>query len=188
MMKLKMPVWLLVIVVAIGSLLLIGCQKEVNTADDDMAKLNAEMQEEAIKEVGFPAIVNMRELRLLKHIYELRDQEDLLLHAYNYSPYTGLYTYLGRCIGYGLPYGVQFSNPMRDGIVGNVKAGTPSRHWDLIPQPEPNMLFPPDGVDATWILLVGDNGEPKVCYMEPKLTVVPFKLPKRLVMNPPVGY
>ena len=68
--------------------------------------------QEASKQVGMPGIVNFQELKMLKELYELRDQENLICHAYLVNEINGkVGQYLGKCLGYGLPYSTQFSNP-----------------------------------------------------------------------------
>jgi len=165
--------------------LMFGCAvDDRNQADKVMADRTAELLNEAVKSVGIPAITNFRELRMAKMIYELRDKENLVMYAYNFSEYTGMYTYIGQCIGYGLPYSVQYSNPEREAIIGDREPGTPARSWGKLPQPEPNGLFMPEGLTATWVMLIDPkDNKPKVVYMEPTLTVVPFKLPASCVVN-----
>lgn len=46
----------------------------------------------------------------------------------------------------------------------------------LMPQPEPNGLFVPDGLSATWILCSDGEGGVKPVYSEPELMVSPFPL------------
>jgi hypothetical protein len=45
------------------------------------------------------------------------------------------------------------------------------------PQPEPNGLFMPDNVSATWILCLDEeNSGVRPVYSEPELIVSPFEL------------
>ncbi len=53
-----------------------------------------------------PGIKNFRERRLLKDIFEMRDQADLSTYTYTYSEVTGKFSFFCNSIGYGLPYGV----------------------------------------------------------------------------------
>ena len=51
-----------------------------------------------------------------------------------------------------------------------------------MPQAEPNGLFMPEGLSATWLMIINpDTGEMEVIYCEPTITVTQSKLPKRLV-------
>lgn len=45
-----------------------------------------------------------------------------------------------------------------------------------MPQPEPNGLFMPDNLSATWVFLVGKDGHPHPVYVEPRIMVSPFKI------------
>ena len=107
----------------------------------------------------------------MKQIYELRDQENLICFAY-YLDMNGGKHFLGKCIGYGIPYSTQFSNPM-------TITKDPYRYQSggkVMPQAEPNGLFMPDGLSATWLLLLDKKGVPHPIYIESEIIVSPFKL------------
>ena len=134
---------------------------------------------EANRQAGYPAIVNFQEKKLMKQIYELRDSEKLICYAYLYNRNEGkVGQFLGKCIGYGLPYSTQFSNPHK--LVDVTDFGIysfQSNNAATLPQPEPNGLFMPDGLSATWLLLIDpENGKPRPVYVEPEIIVSPFKL------------
>jgi hypothetical protein len=138
---------------------------------------------EANKQIGLPGIVNFQEKKIMKQIYELRDQENLICHAYLFNKMTGeVGQYLGKCIGYGLPYSTQFSNPVKySGVITDKVADFSGRDWtysyQLMPQAEPNGLFMPEGLSATWLLLIDPKtNEPRPVYVEPEIIVSPFKL------------
>jgi hypothetical protein len=160
----------------ISMLTLSGCFTRSETSDDEQQKATEKLMNEANSQIGMPAIVNFQEKKIMKMIYELRDQESLVCYAYLYNRNDGTVgQYLGRCIGYGLPYSTQFSNPEK-----RVDYGTSvSSQYDYnLPQPEPNGLFMPEGLSATWLLLLDDNGDPHPVYVEPEIIVSPFKLSK----------
>lgn len=119
-------------------------------------------------QIGMPNIVNFQEKKLAKMIFELRDREDLICYAYFLNAYTGKLIFFGKCLGFGLPYSVQYTNPMKK-IYEYSDTNT-------IPQADPNGLYMPDGLDATFIIMIDDTGEPKPVYVEPKVIVSPFKL------------
>lgn len=54
--------------------------------------------------------------------------------------------------------------------------------WDyaVMPQAEPNGLFMPEGLSATWVMRVNEDGSTEPVYMEETITVSQTKLPKRL--------
>jgi hypothetical protein len=112
-----------------------------------------------------PNIVNFQERRLMRQIMELRDQEDLQTYTYIVSLDAKL-VFLGNSIGYGLPFSVQFTNSQRHAYNGAV-----------IPQPEANGLFMPDGLSATWIMLIDPSTkQARPVYVESEILVSPFKL------------
>lgn len=123
---------------------------------------------EANHKVGYPAVTNFQEKKLMKMIYELRDREDLVCYAYLVNEYTGkVGQFLGKSIGYGLPYSTQFSNPEKRVSGYNIA------------QPEPNGLFMPEGLAATWLLLIDpETGDPRPVYVEPSIIVSPFPPPQ----------
>lgn len=170
----------LVLTLILVCVLFLGCDETpVKPTADKQAQAKTEStMREAASQVGFPAIVNFQELKLAKMIYELRDQEKLVCHAYLFNQYTGkIGQYLGRCIGFGLPYSVQFSNPEK--IVVNKTWNSGGSLYGTLPQPEPNGLFMPSGLSATWLILINPkDGEPYPVYIEPQIIVSPFPLHK----------
>ena len=175
--------YLIVIVIGFTLMSNTGCEPMdvPETADKIQSDQTKRAITEGIREVGPVNIVNYKELREAKENYELRDREDIICHAYLVNQMTGeIGQYLGRCLGYGLPYSVQFSNPMR---VIDVKKelGIDKYESDgevqVIPQPEPNGLFMPEGLSATWLKLWDpEKKEFRPCYIEPEIMVFPFKI------------
>lgn len=142
------------------------------SADREDAKATKMITAQANKAVGgLPAITNFYEKRLLKEIYERRDQANLTTYAYTQG-LDGKLTCLGQAIGYGVPYSTQYSNPETD-IYG---ADSDFRRAYPMPQPEPNGLFTPEGMSATWLQLVAPDGTVQVVYVEPTIVVSPFKM------------
>ena len=133
----------------------------------EAARQTETIMKEANKQIGMPAITNFQEKKNLKWIYELCDQENLICHAYLFNEMKGeIGQYLGECIGYGVPYSTQFSNPE----VYTVSGGT-------LPQAEPNGLFKPDGMSATWLIMIDpETKKQRPVYIEPLIIVSPFKL------------
>jgi hypothetical protein len=123
---------------------------------------------EGISQVGMPAIKNFREKRMMKMILELRDQENIILYAYIAAENTGQLHFIGKCIGYPIPYSTQYTNPQKPLWNGNGIA--------TIAQADPNGLFSPASAEGTWLLMVSPKGDPKVVYIEPRIVVSPFPL------------
>lgn len=137
-------------------------------SDKQARQATERLQREGQSQVGMPNIQNFQEKKLMKKIVELRDDAKLVCHAY-ISTYTGVH-YLGRCVGYGLPYSTQFTNPEKrigDGINGEIAT---------LPQAEANGLFMPEGLSATWITLLDSVNTPYVVYVESNLIVSPVPL------------
>lgn len=160
-----------------------GCETAPTkpSADQVTQKRTEQAMQEANRQVGMPAISRFQEKKIMKMIYELRDQENYICYAYLVNVMDGsIGQYLGKCIGYGLPYSTQFSNPMRVvdvereyGINKYESAG----EIQTMPQPEPNGLFMPEGLAATWLLMIDPKtNEPRPVYIEPEIIVSPFKL------------
>lgn len=162
-------------IILIASLVVFGsCVDPINnTADEQMAKATAQSMEEANKQIGMPAIVNFQERKLAKMIFELRDDEQLICHAYLVNQFNGqVGQYLGQCLGFGLPYSVQFTNPEK-----LVRSDLGQYTGEIaLPQADPNGLFMPTGLSATWLMLLDSSGSPHPVYIEPAIIVSPFKL------------
>ncbi len=152
-------------------LVLIGCGRGEGT-DAVQAAKTEKLMAEAEAQIGMPGIVNFQERKLAKMIFELRDKEDLVCYAYLQSRWTGKLVYVGRCLGFGLPYSVQYTNPQRFAR----RSGSMSE-WDVLPQADPNGLFMPTGLAATWLMMVDpETGDARPVYFEPEIVVSPFPL------------
>jgi hypothetical protein len=151
--------------------LFIGCSKISSSDRLESEKLEKKIQE-GNRQVGQPAIVNFREKKQLKMLYELRDKEDLICYCYIVT-ITGKKVFLGKCIGYGLPYSVQFTNPEKI-----VRADLGQSYGDMtVPQPEPNGLFMPEGLSATWVMLIDPRTKkPRPVFVENEIIISPFKI------------
>ena len=151
------------------SFILQSCDIQPNS-DQIQREQQEKILQEGTRELGMPAIKNFQEKKTLKWIFELRDDAKILNYAYAFSEVTGKFSYIGKCIGFPIPYCTQYTNPQK--LIYSTAA---------LPQADPNGLFAPSSADGTWILLVNPKtGEPKPMYMEPKVTVVPFPLPDNI--------
>jgi hypothetical protein len=155
----------------------VGCnekKKNHSAADKEQRVQTAQAMEEAQSQIGMPAIVNFQERKIAKMIIELRDREDLVCYAYIVNKMEGKLVFIGKCLGFGLPYSVQFTNPLRPeevDVMGSPNAAV------AIPQPDPNGLFMPDGLSATWLMMIDpETGEARPVYLEPEIVVSPFPL------------
>ena len=144
-----------------------------NTTDKNLQDKQEQLMKEASAQCGMPAIKNFAERKLMKMILEKRDNPKLICYAYLQSEMTGKLTFLGKCIGYGLPYSTQYTNPQRlcyyneTHETGNIS----------LPQADPNGLYMPQSAEGTWLLLINpETNEPEPIYVEPRVVVSPFKI------------
>lgn len=139
-------------------------------AEKEQAYQTERLQAEAQKQIGMPAITKFTERKFAKMILELRDKA-LATYTY-YVDMNGKRHLLCKSVGYGLPYSVQFTNPQKltDADLGQSYGDIP------MPQADPNGLYMPDGLSATWVLCSDSKGGVKPMYVEPEIIVSPFKL------------
>ncbi len=147
-----------------------GCEPLEKDSNSAVAKQQEKLMQESNSQLGLPNIQNFQEKKIMKMILEERDRADLLCYAYITNMHGNL-IFLGRCIGYGLPYSTQYTNPIKTVdylFEGNI---------EQLPQADPNGLFMPTGLSATWLLMIDPKtNEQKVVYIEPEIIVSPFKL------------
>lgn len=154
---------------------LAGCKEGEESADKRQAENTRLALAEADRQIGMPDITNYTERKLARDILELRDKE-ITTYVYIVNLYGDL-VYLGEAIGFGLPYSVQYTNPQRrDGLLSNPIT---------MPQADPNGLFMPEGLSATWIMLKGPDGNIHPVYVEPNIIVSPFPLEVKPVERRP---
>ena len=92
---------------------------------------------------------------------------------------SGKFIYLGKCIGYGIPYATQFSSPQKD-----IYQTTASSIHFQMPQAEPNGLFMPADARGPWVMLLDPNDSTAAAqpvYIEGDVAVSPFKLPNSVM-------
>lgn len=155
--------WTFIVLLCLVVCPLCGCVED--SSDKKQRAATTKSLGEAHKQVGMPDITRWTERKLARDILELRDQE-ITTFAYIVNMHGEL-IYLGEAIGFGLPYSVQYTNPEKQ---------IRSNGVSTIPQADPNGLFMPDGLSATWIMLKGPDGEIHPVYVEPQIIVSPFKL------------
>lgn len=171
-MKKWLSVLLLVAVVLLNGAWDDSCDDSTATKTDKaVSDAQANLTAEANRQVGMPGLTNFTEMKIVRKLYELRDQ-NIATHSY-VMDLNGRLFHLCESIGYGIPYGVQFSNPER-------RAPNPdyTESGYNIPQPEPNGLFMPPTAEGTWVICADQNhkGEISPVYVEPRVVVSPFPL------------
>ena len=146
----------------------VGCETRTD-ADKAQEKATAISMSESHRQVGMPKITNFQEKRVAKAVMEECDREDLICYAYLYNAFKGQLVFIGRCQGYGVPYSVQYTNPERPLRPDYADTAT-------IPQPDPSGLFKPQGLSATWLMMIDKDGKSRPVYIEPSIIVSPFPL------------
>jgi len=158
----------------------IGCDTEKSTD-----RLQAEQTErslgEAQRQIGMPAIVNFQQRKMMKWIYELADDESLITYTYIKAEMSGKLIFVGKSMGYGVPFSAQFTNPEKLARSGS--------NWGItLPQADPNGLYMPTSSSATWVIMIDPTtGEPRPQYWEPELVISPFPLSKHLGPDAVIG-
>lgn len=171
-MKKRFIVLSLIGVMLFSTLLFSGCDQ---SNDEKQAQETEQLQKQANSKLGMPNIKNFYEKSMMKTIMEECDNSNLITYAYVKNDMTGKFTYLGQAMGYGLPYGTEYTNP--DYVVNNGSSSAVA-----IPQADPNGLYKAENVNATWIMLIDPvSKQAKPVYVESDVTVSPFKLPKNIL-------
>ena len=156
-----------IFIVAAIAAMLAGCD-EAAPSDKAQARQQEQASQEANAQAGFPGITRFTEKKMVKMLYERRDAE---VATFSYvMDMNGRLFHVCDSIGYGLPYGVQYTNPEKD-----IYTTSASVHHNL-PQAEPNGLFMPPTADGTWVMCAGKNGSIDPLYVEPHVIVSPHKL------------
>ena len=94
----------------------------------------------------------------------------MINYAYLFAENTGRLISIGKCVGYGIPYSTQYTNPQK---IASSREGA----YATLPQADPNGLFSPASAEGTWLALVDPKtGDPRVVYIEPRIVVSPIPL------------
>lgn len=153
-------------VLAVAILALVaGCSIFQESSTDKQNKAQEAQLKQGVDAVGVPSIINWTEMRLLKRIYELRDDAKLRVWVYN-RDYTGKLHCEGISLGYGTPYATMFSNPQKSGFTNY-----------SMPNAEPNGLFPSPAEATWWQMLDPKTGTPVIVYAEDRWNAYPYQLP-----------
>ena len=153
-------------------LTLTSCLDNTKSSDSVAGEKQEQIMQEVARQVWMPAIVNFQEKKLAKMIFELRDQEKLSTYTYLKNDMNWKLVFLCKSIWYGLPYSIQYTNPMK---LVSVYNGSSNRF--AMPQADPNGLFMPEWLSSTWVMCINPSTQkPQPVYIESEITVSPFKL------------
>lgn len=158
-----------IIAAVVASLSLSGCLEAAQNSDAIQSKAQETLLKEGTAQTGMPAIKNFRERRLLKMIYELRDQEGLSTYSYTVSAQTGQLNFLCASVGYAINDATGYTNPNR--VVRDN-----SQVFGTMTQAEPNGLYTPDSSEAYWVMcLDAKTGKPSPVFVATPVVVSPIK-------------
>ena len=159
-------------------LTLVGCSPAPSSSDK-MRDQQEKTLQDAVNAVGTPSIKNHREMRLVKDLYELRDQNGLVTFTYVKSEIDNKICFYGETVGFGIPYATQYSAPesMQRYFLESTGNGD-ERHYgaEKLPQSEPNGLYTPSSAEGTWVMLKNPEGnDVKPEYIESRIIVSQYK-------------
>lgn len=156
------------VIAIMASAILMGCVACDTPPNSDQTQQyqQEKLSQESNAEIGMPAITNFTEKKVMKRLYEMRDK-NIITYTYIVD-LQGKLHHVCDSMGYGLPYGVQFSNPEKIILMTGAVA--------TLPQSEPNGLFMPPSAEGTWVICANSQGEFTPMYIEPRVIVSPFRL------------
>lgn len=159
------------------SAVLVSCEQSASSqsAETKQDERTERLLDEVNNKLGMPNIRNFQQKKIMKMIYELCDQEELICYAYLQSQLTGKLTFVGKCYGFGVPFSAQYTNPE---VVVSDQWYNGGGYGVTKPQADPNGLYMPTGSSATWLMMIDpESQEARPVYFEPSITVSPFPLP-----------
>jgi hypothetical protein len=149
-----------------------ACGPATPTANQIERRKQEELSKQGVETVGFPAIINFAEKRMMKDIIEKRDQ---MQPTYTYIiDMNGKPHKICDSLGYGLPYATQYTNPQARQTTA---LSDGSRSSDVIAQADPNGLYSPASADGTWVMCLNPKtkkAEPQ--YIEPRIITTTYPL------------
>ena len=143
------------------------CSAPRDEAQLAQTQATQKMTLEAERLHGMPNITEFTERGLAKYLFELRDRANLATYTYIVAM-DGSLRFLCNSIGFGIPYSVQYTSPQKPAdLTPNIAGYSPG----VLPQPDPNGLYMPEGLSATFVICGTDDGEPSPMYVEPEILV-----------------
>lgn len=134
---------------------------------------------ESNRAVGLPSITNFFEKRMVRQLYEMRDNPEYRTYSY-ITTMQGRFVKICDSIGYGINASIQFSNPEKPVDLEDILGNREGSSQMLTAQAEPNGLFMPEGLAATYVMCLDPGskveGELKPVYIENEVIVSPFPL------------
>jgi hypothetical protein len=145
--------------------LLAACGEQHQSSSQIENRKQEELSKQSVTSVGFPAVVNFAEKRMMKDIIELRDQ---MQPTYTYIvDMNGRTHKLCDSLGYGLPYATQYTNPLKESDYSHA----------IVANADPNGLYSPTSAEGTWVMCLNPRtkkAEPQ--YIEPRIITTTYPL------------
>ncbi len=176
-------------VTVVGMFTLMGCYDHkvngISEAIQQEREKTIESMEASSREVGFPNITEYTEKKLMKMLYELRDDSKLVTYSYRVNM-EGKYLFIGETLGYGIPYSTQYTQPETMQRVSLPDLYHEDYREDVytqpLPQADPNGLYNPTGLSATWVMLINPKtGDIEPAYIEEEVQVFMHPITKEQV-------
>ncbi len=168
---------------AIVALTLTACDGSVSSGPRSGAAEESHQTEitqaQLANTVGMPAITHGTEKRLMKWLYELRDNPKLTTYTYVMDMYGRFHKICPTTsVGYGIPFSAQYTAPSVDKMQTSAYKNAAVTITKM--QPEPNGLYMPTSSDATWVLCLAADGKTiEPSYIEHRVLV--FLHPRKAV-------
>lgn len=107
---------------------------------------------------------------LIGKVIKMRVNENIICYVYSKNSFTGKYIFEGKCKGFGTPYAIQYTSPVRDTAYGYA-----------LPQADTNGVYLPDSAKGTWVEMINESsGKTEVQLYQDNLTITQSKKPRRL--------
>jgi len=173
---------LFLILMLLPALALAACSEDTSSAARE-TKATMTATDNISVAVGYPAVINGTEKRLLKMIYELRDDPKLVTYTYITDLNGKLHEVCKgtNSIGYPVPYATQYTAPKAPVVRRSTyPAGFNYQgEWRTFEadQPEPNGLYMPTTAEGTWVVCL--NPETKQIapvYIEDRVRTYPYRV------------
>ncbi len=145
-----------------------ACSTPDTQESKDAIEVNAQQEQYAIGQ-PIPKYDWSLERHLIIQLYNIRNLK-VATHAV-WRGDTSVVEGDCPCIGYGLPYDVSLTNPLR---ATSQDSGVNWHALTSIGQSEPNGIYASTNTNATWVMCTGKGGTIDPVYVEAKVTGYPY--------------
>ena len=155
-------------VVLISTLVLGGC---VAASSYDIEQQQQEVSnQEVVRNQPPPNLGGYSfERHIVTEVYKARN-DTISTYTYLLVPMAGQIIEICPSIGYPIPYSTQLTSPEK------IEDYTVQGGYAILPNPEPNGLYPPDNAAATIVNCVNPDGSLTPTYWEDNVFALPYKI------------